>query len=149
MTSSSGAHATSLGKTAAASGVFQQWPGRAFRFTISADGSMLTITATADQHRPQGRLASVPDSQPRPTPPQNRRQPARHGNLPATDGRGSDSGEFYRILDLLAARLGGPRRLGECTGSSGCPAQGLYFFYEDGENRADGSPRWCASAPTR
>jgi hypothetical protein len=44
-------------------------------------------------------------------------------------------------LDELAARQGGPRRLRDCTGSSGCPAQGLYFFYEDGENRTDGSHR--------
>jgi hypothetical protein len=56
-------------------------------------------------------------------------------------GRRADAGEFYRILDQLAARLGGPRRLRECTGRSGCPPQGLYFFYEDGEDRAEGSGR--------
>ena len=59
----------------------------------------------------------------------------------AGGGRRSDADEFYRILDQLAARLGGPRRLRDCTGSSGCPPQGVYFFYEDGENRADGSRR--------
>jgi hypothetical protein len=48
---------------------------------------------------------------------------------------------FYRILDQLAARLGGPWRLRDYPGSSGCPPQGAYFFCEDGENRTDGSMR--------
>jgi hypothetical protein len=133
MTGSSGAHATSLGKTVAASGICRQWPGRAFRFTISTDGDVLTITATADHHRPEGGPAPGPPSQP---------GPARPGNPPATGGSHSlDTDEFYRILDQLAARLGGPQRLRDCTGTSGCPPQGLYFFYENGENRADGSGR--------
>jgi len=41
---SSGAHATSLGKTVAASGICRTWPGHAFRFTISATGDMLTFS---------------------------------------------------------------------------------------------------------
>jgi hypothetical protein len=144
MTHSSGAHATSLGNAVADSGICRPWPGRAFRFTISASGDMLTITATADHHREEGGPAPGAGSQPRPTRPQDRRQPgpARPGHPPATgSGHRADAGEFYQILDLLAARLGGPRRLAECTGSSGCPPQGLYFFYENGENRADGSGR--------
>ena len=40
--------------------------------------------------------------------------------------------EFYRILD----RLGPPRQLKDLAG---CPAQGVYFFFEDGENRPNGS----------
>jgi hypothetical protein len=51
MTGSSGAHATSLGKTIAASGICEQWPERAFRFTIGPGGDVLTITAIADPHR--------------------------------------------------------------------------------------------------
>jgi hypothetical protein len=148
MTCSSGAHATSLGKMVAASGICQQWPGRAFRFTISVGGDVLTITATADHHRPEGHPVPGPGRQPRPARPEDRRQPVRQhqpagpGRPPATGGgRQSDAGEFYRILDQLAARMGGPRRLRECTGSSGCPPQGIYFFYEDGENGADGSRR--------
>lgn len=41
----------------------------------------------------------------------------------------------------MAARVGGPRRLRDYAARSGCPPQGLYFFYEDGENRADGNHR--------
>jgi len=141
---SSGAHATSLGKTVAASGICRPWPGRAFRFTISAAGDTLTITATADHRRPEGSPAPGPGSQPRPARPADRRQPgqARPGHLPAAGGgRRADAEEFYRILDQLAARLDGPRLLRESTGRSGCPPQGLYFFYENDENRADGSGR--------
>jgi hypothetical protein len=147
MVCSSGAHATSLGRTVAASCICRQWPGRAFRFTIRAGGDVLTITAIADHHRRED-PETGPGSQPGPARPEDRRQPARQhqpsrpGNPPTAGGdRQSGAGEFYRILDQLAARLGGPRRLRECTGSSGCPPQGIYFFYEDGENRADGSRR--------
>ena len=124
----SGAHATSLGKTVADSGICRPWPGRAFRFTVSAAGDMLTITAAADHRRLEGGPAPGPGSQPRPARPDDRRQPgpARPGHLPvADDGRRADAGEFYRILDQLAAGMGGPRRLRKCTGRSGCPPQGL------------------------
>ena len=46
MTYSSGAHATALGKTIAASDICGQWPQRTFRFTIGLGGDVLTITAT-------------------------------------------------------------------------------------------------------
>jgi hypothetical protein len=143
MTCSSGAHATSLGKTVAASGICRQWPGRAFRFTISAGGDVLTISTTADHHLPEGGPAPGPRSQPRPAGLEDRQpDPARPGYQSATGGgRRPDADEFYRLLDKLAARLGGPRRLRDCTGSSGCPPQGLYFFYENGENRGDVSGR--------
>ncbi len=55
--------------------------------------------------------------------------------------RQSDIDEFYRILDQLSAKMGGPRRLRDCTGNPGRPPQGVYFFFEDGEKRADGSHR--------
>jgi hypothetical protein len=45
------------------------------------------------------------------------------------------------MLGDLAGQLGGPRLLRDCTGSSGWPRGGVYFFFEDGEVRADGSGR--------
>jgi hypothetical protein len=45
MTHSSGAHATSLGKIVAASGICADWPDRVFQFTIGSRGDVLTITA--------------------------------------------------------------------------------------------------------
>jgi hypothetical protein len=58
-----------------------------------------------------------------------------------TSGRQTHANRFYRLLDELAGREGGPRRLRDCTGADGWPRRGVYFFYEDGELRADGSPR--------
>jgi hypothetical protein len=51
--------------------------------------------------------------------------------------RREDLNEFYRILDELQQRGGGCRRLQECTGKSGWPERGVYFFFEDGEFRED------------
>jgi hypothetical protein len=53
----------------------------------------------------------------------------------------SDLDHFYELLDTLAARSGGPRRLAECTARTGWPERGVYFFFEPGELRRDGSPR--------
>ena len=58
-----------------------------------------------------------------------------------TSVRTADTDRFYELLSRLAERLGGPRRLRECTGADGWPSHGVYFFYEAGETRADGSPR--------
>jgi hypothetical protein len=131
MTCSSGAHATSLGKTIAASGICEQWPERPFRFAVGPGGDVLTITAIADHYRQVALPVPGSSGQPRPAPPLERRQPVPRpesaGGDPAPGrggGRGSDADDFYRILDQLAARLGGLRRLRECTGRSGCPAQG-------------------------
>lgn len=44
---------------------------------------------------------------------------------------------FYELLDLLSQRLGGPRRLACCSGRDGWPERGVYFFFEDGELRAE------------
>jgi hypothetical protein len=44
LTHSSGAHATSLGKEIAASGICKPWPQSTFRFMIDAAGSVLTVT---------------------------------------------------------------------------------------------------------
>lgn len=43
---------------------------------------------------------------------------------------------FYALLDELDSRLGGPRRLADCTSKSGWPAKGVYFFFESGEERS-------------
>lgn len=51
--------------------------------------------------------------------------------------RERDLTEFYSLL----GRLGSPRRLFGATGRDGWPTHGVYFFFEDGELRADGTPR--------
>jgi hypothetical protein len=51
--------------------------------------------------------------------------------------RTEDLNEFYEILGELRQRLGGCRRLHACTGKSGWPERGVYFFFEDGEFRED------------
>lgn len=49
---------------------------------------------------------------------------------------------FYEVLNDLRCRLGGHRRLRDCDARSGWPVQGVYFFFEEGESRADGvTPR--------
>ena len=45
--------------------------------------------------------------------------------------------EFYHLLERLEQRLGGKRRLGECAGGMGWPKRGVYFFFEEGEERSD------------
>jgi hypothetical protein len=49
--------------------------------------------------------------------------------------------ELYGLLGDLARRTRGPRILRECAGSTGWPERGVYFFFEPGEARPDGSPR--------
>ncbi|MGN6172151.1 MAG: hypothetical protein ACTHPS_04265 [Streptosporangiaceae bacterium] len=49
--------------------------------------------------------------------------------------------EFYRLLGELADSEQGPRRLAGCTGRDRWPRYGVYFFFEDGQTRADGSGR--------
>ena len=51
--------------------------------------------------------------------------------------RREDLNKFYEILAELRERVGGCRRLHECTGKSGWPERGVYFFFEDGEFRED------------
>lgn len=54
---------------------------------------------------------------------------------------GSAAGRFYLALGELAEMLPGPRRLRECRGADDWPRQGVYFFFEPGEVRADGNDR--------
>lgn len=46
---------------------------------------------------------------------------------------------FYSVLDGLADRCGGPRTLADCDGRTGWPRRGVYFFFEPGEYRQDGT----------
>lgn len=51
----------------------------------------------------------------------------------------ADLDRFYALLEELRERLGGYRRLAECTGKDGWPERGLYFFFEAGEERSTAS----------
>lgn len=129
------AHATSLGKTVAASGICAQWPQRTFRFALSTAGDVLTITASRGQ-----RTNAVTGRGVRPTPAGQAVSSVSGSASKAAVPAGADHGEFYRILSELAEHLGGAPRLRDCDARS-CPRQGVYFFFEDGEVRRDGSSR--------
>ncbi len=47
---------------------------------------------------------------------------------------------FYELIADLVDR-NGTRRLIDCHGRMDWPMRGVYFFFEDGETRLDGSPR--------
>lgn len=49
--------------------------------------------------------------------------------------------KLYELLADLEKRCGGRRRLANCDGAMAWPARGVYFFFEDGECREDGTPR--------
>ena len=44
---------------------------------------------------------------------------------------------FYDLLGILEHRIGGPRRLVDCSGRMDWPCRGVYFFRETGEARSD------------
>ena len=50
--------------------------------------------------------------------------------------RRDDLIRFYQILGELERRAGGMRRLADCHGRMDWPARGVYFFFEEGENRS-------------
>lgn len=143
LTRSSMAHAASLGRSVAASGICAAWPERTFRFTIGSTG-MLAIT-TAD-HRERSRPAaeghigespgdriSVPVA-----------KTLSGDNLyvgDSADIRAANTDHFYLLLSELTRRVGGSRLLRDCSGEQDWPRHGVYFFFEDGEVRADGSWR--------
>ena len=127
------------------------WPGRVFRFTISAGGDMLTITTTPDHHRREG----SPGPGPAASPGQNHRGQAatrsgRPGHPPATDGgRRADVDEFYRILDQLAASWAGH---GACVSAPAVPAarrRACTSSTRTARTALTAAAGWCASAPTR
>src|SRR4051812_10489886 len=49
----------------------------------------------------------------------------------------SDITAFYALLDRLERVVDGKRLLAYCTGRSGWPERGVYFFFELGEERSD------------
>jgi hypothetical protein len=44
---------------------------------------------------------------------------------------------FYSILDSLQHKIGGSRKLADCSGRMAWPRRGVYFFHEQAENRSD------------
>lgn len=51
--------------------------------------------------------------------------------------RSHDLRAFYDLLNALERRLGGKRTLGESDGRMMWPTRGVYFFFENGEERKD------------
>lgn len=51
--------------------------------------------------------------------------------------RQNDLDFFYELLDTLRQKLGGERLLSTCEGNQEWPRQGVYFFFEPGEYRAN------------
>ena len=45
--------------------------------------------------------------------------------------------QFYLFLSVLEERIGGARRLADCSGWMSWPKRGVYFFMEGGETRTD------------
>ena len=50
-----------------------------------------------------------------------------------------DLNRFYNLLAQLETKCGGKRRLAQCHGHMDWPKRGVYFFFEEGELRADGT----------
>ena len=53
----------------------------------------------------------------------------------------ADTRRFYALLAALENRVGGMRRLADCTGRMNWPTRGLYFFCDAGEIRSGGARR--------
>jgi hypothetical protein len=139
MTRSSMAHATSLGRTVAASGLCAAWPEHTFRFTVGATG-MLAITSADHRESPraaaEGRTGEISRGRiPEPVP------TTVPEDYPHAGGQAADTNHFYLQLTELTRRVGGLRLLRDCTGAQDWPRHGVYFFFEDGEIRADGRLR--------
>jgi hypothetical protein len=49
----------------------------------------------------------------------------------------ADLVRFYTILTNLETKIGGARKLASCSGRMDWPKRGVYFFFEQGENRSD------------
>ncbi|MBK0399062.1 hypothetical protein H0I76_07665 [Limibaculum sp. M0105] len=47
-----------------------------------------------------------------------------------------DLRRFYALMDELERRVGGKRILAECHGRLSWPERGVYFFFEEGEDRS-------------
>lgn len=151
LTRSSGAHARSLGNAIAASGICSPWEEVTFRLVIGSAGVVVVVTR-ADGGQPRPHRSAV--GQGRPAARLKAASPVAVGTVPRRPKRAESSAgaaapgdrqrhtaEFYCLLDELAERIGRPLRLRDCTGYERWPECGMYFFYEDGEGRADGSGR--------
>jgi len=53
------------------------------------------------------------------------------------DKRHADLVRFYTILTNLKAKIGDARKLASCSGGMDWPKRGVYFFFEQRENRSD------------
>jgi hypothetical protein len=138
VTRSSMAHAKALGQRIAADGLCASWPQSTFRFTISAAGDVLTINAVGSRD-PRRIWPAMPRAK---APAEN----AATLTARAKAGRSAvpyDAAveSFYLALRELAEVVHGPRRLRDSHRADGWPRQGVYFFYEPGEVRADRSGR--------
>ena len=51
--------------------------------------------------------------------------------------RREDLIRLYLISENLKQTIGGARQLADCSGGMAWPKRGVYFFYEEGENRSD------------
>ncbi len=143
------AHARSLGNTIAASGLCAPWPASTFRFTIAATGDTLTVSAAGGCHPQPAQPAATPQRRAAASSaaahgagvlePAARMPPAggRHGGGAAAEA----ADRFYLALGELADIVHGPRLLRDCHGTDGWPPNGVYFFFEPGEVRTDGTNR--------
>ena len=141
ITRSSMAHATSLGRTVAASGLCTPWPETTFRFTIPANGDILTINA--DEGRQMVWPAALRAARQEQTRPRNAtaagQAHAKSDHAHMADAAGPE--RFNLALDELAEIQHGRRTLRDAHGTDGWPRHGVYFFYEPGEVRVDGRDR--------
>ena len=66
---------------------------------------------------------------------------------PAVTDPAADLNRFYELLRSLESAIGGRRTLSDCHGRMGWPLRGVYFFFEPGETRRDGTPRVTRVGP--
>jgi hypothetical protein len=55
--------------------------------------------------------------------------------------RSADLDRLYALFDRLEARVGGSKRLADCTGYADWPTRGVYFFFAPGETRTESGQR--------
>jgi hypothetical protein len=138
VTRSSMAHAASLGRQVASSGICAPWPRVTFRFSIAAGGGMMTVSQAGlpqpGTSRDRARGA---------TPGTASQLRSATGSQATRDGDPGEApgGQFYLAMGELADLLGGARGLRDCRGSDGWPRRGVYFFFEPGEARPGGAGR--------
>ena len=90
--------------------------------------------------RPRGGGVEVQAQPEAPRIGERRARPRRQSTRPATPGtdprRLADTVRFYELLGRIEQRVGGRRRLADCDGSMDWPERGVYFFFEEGEERS-------------